>query len=393
MGTTFSCFGRKKSSTTNSKLCESILSKYADAHPSHQSTYTFSYNEMRSATSSFHPTNKIGYGGFGTVYKGILSDGTQVAIKSLSIESKQGIREFLTEIEMLSNVRHPNLVRLIGCCVEGANRMLVYEYMENNSLARALLGPYNKQIALNWTERAAICLGAANGLAFLHEEVEPNIVHRDIKASNVLLDKNLRPKIGDFGLAKLFPDTVTHVSTRVAGTMGYLAPEYALLGKLTKKADIYSFGVLMLEIISGRSCARSVWGLDMKALLEWTWQLRGEDRLLDIVDPELAVYPKNEALHFIKTALFCTQAAAHQRPNMKRVVEMLQSSDEAELFVGALKQPGVLRAPDRSFGIVGNKPVGSKYPRYSESKTTYGFISTAEDSSSAPVSTFEMQPR
>lgn len=347
---------------------------------------------MRSATSSFHPTNKIGYGGFGIVYKGILSDGTQVAVKSLSTQSTQGIQEFLTEIEMLSNVRHPNLARLVGCCVEGANRMLVYEYMENNSLARALFGSSGKQIALNWPERAAICLGTANGLAFLHEEVEPNIVHRDVKASNVLLDKNLQPKIGDFGLAKLFPDTVTHVSTRVAGTMGYLAPEYALLGKLTKKADIYSFGVLMLEIISGRSCARSVWGLDMMALLEWTWQLRDENRLLDIVDPELTVYPKNEALHFIKAALFCTQAAAHQRPNMKRVVEMLQSS-EVELDVGALKQPGVLKAPDRSFNIIGDKPSGSKLPRYSESKTTYGFISTAEDTISAPVSTFEMQPR
>lgn len=379
MGTMFSCLWTPKSSATKSN---------SSAFPSHR---TFSYNELKSATRSFHPTNRIGRGGFGIVYKGILSDKTQVAIKSLSAESKQGIHEFLTEIDMVSNVRHPNLVRLIGCCVEGSNRMLVYEYLENNSLASALLGSHNKKIALNWPERAAICLGTANGLAFLHEEAEPNIVHRDIKASNILLDKNLLPKIGDFGLSKLFPDTVTHISTRVAGTMGYLAPEYALLGKLTKKADIYSFGVLMLEIISGRSCARSVWGLDMHVLLEWTWQLRSENRLLDMVDPELVKYPESEVLRFIKVALLCTQAAYHQRPNMKQVAEILQCTG-IELDVSNLKQPGVVKETDRSFGGI-NKLKRSHFPTDSHSKAVYGFISSAADASSTPVSTFEVQAR
>ncbi|XP_038974740.1 cold-responsive protein kinase 1-like isoform X2 [Phoenix dactylifera] len=179
----------------------------------------FSYNELKSAARNFHPTNRIGRGGFGVVYKGTLRDETEVAIKTLSAESKQGTNEFLTEIDMVSNIRHPNLVQLMGCCVEGRNRILVYEYLENNSLANALLGPANKRIALDWPKRAAICAGTAQGLAFLHEEAEPHIVHRDIKASNVLLDKDLAPKIGDFGLAKLFPDNVTHISTRVAGTM------------------------------------------------------------------------------------------------------------------------------------------------------------------------------
>ncbi|KAL0915195.1 hypothetical protein M5K25_015596 [Dendrobium thyrsiflorum] len=392
MGKAFSCFGTPESSPTKSHPSKSVLGNVGALSQTPINIRMFSYNELTSATWSFHPTNKIGRGGFGIVYKGVLRDGTQVAIKSLSAESKQGIHEFLTEIEMVSNIRHPNLVRLTGCCVEGTNRMLVYEYVENNCLASALLGPSNKQIALDWPKRAAICLGTANGLAFLHEETEPHIVHRDIKASNILLDKDLLPKIGDFGLAKLFPDTVTHISTRVAGTIGYMAPEYAMLGQLTKKADIYSFGVLMLEIISGRSSTRSVVGLDMKLLLEWTWQLRNEDRLLDIVDPKLVEYPENEALHFIKVALLCTQATPHLRPNMKEVVEMLQSS-QMDLDVRTLKQPGLVREPNPSFGIV-SKLKRTQLPKRRQSNSTYDFIYTAEYAgSAAPMSTIELEPR
>ncbi|XP_021888618.1 putative serine/threonine-protein kinase [Carica papaya] len=301
----------------------------------------FSYSSLRSATGNFHPSNRIGGGGYGVVYKGVLKNGTQVAIKSLSAESKQGTREFLTEINMISNIRHPNLVELIGCCVEGNNRILIYEYLENNSLGNALLGSKSKHVFLDWPKRSAICLGTATGLAFLHEEVEPHIVHRDIKASNILLDVNFCPKIGDFGLAKLFPDNVTHVSTRVAGTVGYLAPEYALLGQLTKKADVYSFGVLLLEIVSGSSSSKAAFGEDLLVLVEWAWKLREEGRLLDLVDPELTKYPKNEILRFIKVALFCTQAAAQQRPTMKQVLEML--SREVTLNEKLLTEPGIYR--------------------------------------------------
>uniref|UniRef100_A0A0R0F1Y2 non-specific serine/threonine protein kinase n=1 Tax=Glycine max TaxID=3847 RepID=A0A0R0F1Y2_SOYBN len=173
-------------------------------------TKKFSYNSLRSATRDFHPSSKIGGGGYGVVYKGVLRDGTQAAIKSLSVESKQGTHEFMTEIDMISNIRHPNLVELIGCCVEGGHRILVYEFLENNSLASSLLGSKGKYVALDWPKRAAICRGTASGLSFLHEEAQPNIVHRDIKASNILLDGSFNPKIGDFGLAKLFPDNVTH---------------------------------------------------------------------------------------------------------------------------------------------------------------------------------------
>ncbi|XP_059667971.1 putative serine/threonine-protein kinase isoform X2 [Cornus florida] len=301
----------------------------------------FSYNSLRSATGNFHPSNRIGGGGFGVVYKGVLRDGTRVAIKSLSAESKQGTDEFLTEINTISNIQHPNLVHLIGCCVDGSNRILIYEYLENNSLAIALLGSKSKRLALNWSQRAAICMGTASGLAFLHEEAKPHIVHRDIKASNILLDENFQSKIGDFGLAKLFPDNVSHVSTRVAGTVGYLAPEYALLGQLTKKADVYSFGVLILEIVSGRSGSKAAFGEDLLVLVEWAWKLKDEERILDIVDPELIEYPEDEVLRFIKVALFCTQASSHQRPSMKQVMKML--SEEVNLNDKLLTEPGVCR--------------------------------------------------
>ncbi|OMO97571.1 hypothetical protein COLO4_14548 [Corchorus olitorius] len=319
----------------------------------------FSYNSLRSATSDFHPSNRIGGGGFGVVYRGVLRDGTQVAIKRLSTESKQGSREFVTEINMISNIRHPNLVELIGCCAEDNHRILVYEYMENNSLASVLLGSKSKYIALDWPRRVAICLGAASGLAFLHYEAEPHIVHRDIKASNILLDKDFHPKIGDFGLAKLFPDNVTHISTRVAGTVGYLAPEYAVLGQLTKKADVYSFGVVLLEIISGRSSSKAAFGEELMLLVEWTWKLREEERLLEIVDPEMTTYPEDEVLRFIKVALFCTQAAAHQRPNMKQVVDML--SKDVHLNEKILTEPGVYRGhSSKHLGIGSSSSSSSK---------------------------------
>ncbi|KAK6943114.1 Serine-threonine/tyrosine-protein kinase, catalytic domain [Dillenia turbinata] len=301
----------------------------------------YSYHALRSATADFHPSNKIGGGGFGVVYRGILRDGTQVAIKSLSAESKQGTNEFLTELNMISSIQHPNLVQLIGCCVEGSKRILVYEYMENNSVARTLLSSKSRHADFDWPRRAAICMGTALGLAFLHEEAEPNIVHRDIKASNILLDSNFHPKIGDFGLAKLFPDNVTHVSTRVAGTEGYLAPEYALLGQLTKKADVYSFGVLILEIVSGTSSSKAAFGEELLVLVAWTWKLKEEGRLLDIVDPGLTDFPEDEVLRYIKVALFCTQGTSHQRPSMKQVVEML--SKRVSLNEAALMEPGLYR--------------------------------------------------
>ncbi|KFK38286.1 hypothetical protein AALP_AA3G094700 [Arabis alpina] len=357
----------------------------------------FSYNSLRSATDHFHPSNRIGGGGFGVVFRGVLRDGTQVAVKSLSAESKQGTREFLTEINLISNIHHPNLVKLIGCCIEGNNRILVYEYLENNSLSSVLLGSRSKYVPLDWSKRAVICIGTASGLAFLHEEVEPQVVHRDIKASNILLDRDFSPKIGDFGLAKLFPDNVTHVSTRVAGTVGYLAPEYALLGQLTKKADVYSFGILVLEVISGGSSSRAAFGDEYLVLVEWVWKLREEGRLLECVDPDLTKFPADEVTRFIKVALFCTQAAAQKRPNMKQVVEML-CRKEINLNESALTEPGVYRGVNkgrnhRGLGLRGGSSQESSSTQRYKGKSS----AIPQGSSSNSIVTFqsitEMAPR
>lgn len=346
----------------------------------------FSISELKSATDNFHRRNKIGRGGFGTVYKGTLKNGTLVAVKKLSALSRQGVNEFLTEIDIISNVRHSNLVELIGCCLHGSERILVYEYVENSSLDHALLGYNSERSKLNWEKRASICLGTARGLMFLHEELEPYIVHRDIKASNILLDTNFMPKIGDFGLAKLFPDNITHISTRVAGTTGYLAPEYAMHGQLTKKADIYSFGVLVLEIVSGRSISDFPRSEMDKFLLEWAWQLHEEGRLKEVVDSTLQQYPEEEVLRYTKVALFCTQAAAQRRPSMSQVVEML--SKPIRLNEKELTPPGTVQV------VSAGKDRGQRAANSSNLRFKgLSFASSSSRFSSAPVTITELVPR
>ncbi|KAL5216561.1 hypothetical protein ABZP36_007962 [Zizania latifolia] len=342
----------------------------------------FSYSELRSATDNFNRSNKIGRGGFGTVYKGTIRNARDVAVKVLSAESRQGIREFLTEIDVITNVKHPNLVELIGCCVEGNNRILVYEYLENSSLDRALLGSNSEPANFTWSIRSAICIGIARGLAYLHEEIASPIVHRDIKASNVLLDKHYNPKIGDFGLAKLFPDNITHISTRVAGTTGYLAPEYAWHGQLTKRADIYSFGVLVLEIVSGKSSSRSIMA-DDKILLEKAWELYEAGKLKELVDPEIGDYPEEEVLRYIKIALFCTQAAAARRPTMLQVETML--SKLIRINERELTAPGYIH----DYNSTVSRATNSSHTRFKNS------TSEASDmfSTVIPQTVSEMSPR
>ncbi|RWV83698.1 hypothetical protein GW17_00054663 [Ensete ventricosum] len=369
-----SCFGallsRKRHHIDSEKNLEGFSSE--------KNISLFSYIELKSATDSFHPRNKIGRGGFGTVYKGILRNGVIVAVKVLSADSRQGVREFLTEIDVITNNKHSNLVELIGCCVEGSNRILVYEYLENGSLDRALLGSNSDAVKLNWDIRSAICMGIARGLVYLHEELQPPVVHRDIKASNILLDSNFLPKIGDFGVAKLFPDNITHISTRVAGTTGYLAPEYALKGHLTKKADIYSFGVLVLEIISGRSNSKS-WTEMRIPLLEWTWTLLEEERLTELVDVALKDYPEDQVIRYIKVALFCTQAAAGRRPSMSQVVEML--SRPVQLNSKEITRPGYMddsgktsssvRATNSTFSRLEDSTTGDTTTPFSHTRDTF----------------------
>ncbi|KAH9723430.1 putative leucine-rich repeat receptor-like serine/threonine-protein kinase [Citrus sinensis] len=288
-------------------------------------TASFTLKQIKAATNNFAPDNKIGEGGFGPVYKGLLADGTAIAVKQLSSKSKQGNREFINEIGMISALQHPNLVKLYGCCMEGNQLSLIYEYLENNSLARAMFGPEEHRLKLDWPTRRRICLGIARGLAYLHGESRIKIVHRDIKATNVLLDKDLNPKISDFGLAKLDEEDNTHISTRVAGTIGYMAPEYATRGHLTEKADVYSFGIVALEIVSGRSNVFSRTKEDKIYLLDWALVLKEQGNLMELVDTDLGSnFDKEQVMVMINVALLCANASPTNRPSMSSVLSMLE---------------------------------------------------------------------
>ncbi|KAK8527523.1 hypothetical protein V6N12_054730 [Hibiscus sabdariffa] len=243
----------------------------------------FSLRQIKAATNNFDPTNKIGEGGFGPVYK------------------------------------------LYGCCIDGNQLLLIYEYLENNSLARALFGREEQRLNLDWSTRKKISLAIARGLAYLHEESRLKIVHRDIKATNVLLDKDLNAKISDFGLAKLDEEENTHISTRIAGTIGYMAPEYAMRGYLTDKADIYSFGVVLLEIVSGKSNTNYKPKEEFVFLLDWAYVQQEQGNLLELVDPSLgSKFSKQEALRMLNLALLCTNPSPTLRPSMSSVVSMIE---------------------------------------------------------------------
>ncbi|CAF2055842.1 hypothetical protein HID58_070125 [Brassica napus] len=295
---------------------------------------SFSLRQIKAATNNFDTANRIGEGGFGPVHKGKLPDGTIIAVKQLSTGSKQGNREFLNEIGMITALHHPNLVKLYGCCVEGDQLLLVYEYVENNCLARALFGPQETQLRLDWPTRRKICIGVARGLAYLHEESRIRIVHRDIKATNVLLDKEMNSKISDFGLAKLNEDDNTHISTRVAGTFGYMAPEYAMRGHLTDKVDVYSFGIVALEIVHGRSnkINQSASNYNTPYVIDWVTILREQNNLLELVDPRLGSdYNREEALTMLQVVILCTIPDPSDRPLMSEVVKMLEGKKMVEL--------------------------------------------------------------
>ncbi|KAF8100324.1 hypothetical protein N665_0227s0056 [Sinapis alba] len=325
---------------------------------------SFPLKQIKVATENFSPANKIGEGGFGPVHKGKLTDGTVIAVKQLSSKSKQGNREFLNEIGMISALQHPHLVKLYGCCVEGNQLLLVYEYLVNNSLARALFGPQETQIRLDWPTRQKICVGIARGLAYLHEESRLKIVHRDIKATNVLLDRELNSKISDFGLAKLDEEESTHMSTRVAGTYGYMAPEYAMRGHLTDKADVYSFGVVALEIVHGRSNTSARSKSEIFYLLDWVHVLREQNKLMELVDSRLGTdYNREEAMMMIQIGILCTSQVASERPSMSTVVSMLEGHStvdvenllEASFSRGNEKDEESVKAMKKHYAMIGGE--------------------------------------
>ncbi|KAK4278117.1 hypothetical protein QN277_016008 [Acacia crassicarpa] len=289
---------------------------------------TYSYRDLKSATKNFSHENKLGEGGFGIVYKGTLRNGKVVAVKKLTCQHLSRIdEEFEGEVKLINNIHHRNLVRLLGCCSKGHDRFLVYEYMKNNSLDKFLFG--KKKGSLDWKQRFDIILGTAKGLAYLHEEFHIRIIHRDIKTNNILLDNNMHPRIADFGLARRLPENKSHLTTNFAGTLGYTAPEYIIHGQLSEKVDIYSYGVVVLEIISGRKCKEL--GVDDddegEFLLQNAWKLYERGLHIELVDNILdpTDYDEEEVKKIIEIGLLCTQASPAIRPIMSEVVVLLQN--------------------------------------------------------------------
>ncbi|XP_060185016.1 probable serine/threonine-protein kinase PBL7 [Lycium barbarum] len=293
----------------------------------HIAGHTFTFRELASATKNFRADCLLGEGGFGRVYKGRLERTNQiVAIKQLDQNGLQGNREFLVEVLMLSLLHHPYLVNLIGYCADGDQRLLVYEFMPLGSLEDHLheLSPDKRR--LDWNTRMKIAAGAAKGLEYLHDKANPPVIYRDLKCSNILLDEDYNPKLSDFGLAKLGPiGDKTHVSTRVMGTYGYCAPEYAMTGQLTLKSDVYSFGVVLLEIITGRRAIDTSRAAGEQNLVAWARPLfKDRRKFSQMADPVLqGEYPVRGLYQALAVAAMCVQEQPNMRPLIADVVAAL----------------------------------------------------------------------
>ncbi|KAJ6334383.1 hypothetical protein OIU78_011303 [Salix suchowensis] len=296
-------------------------------HPS--STRFLAYEELKEATNNFEPSSILGEGGFGRVFKGVLSDGTAVAIKRLTSGGQQGGKEFLVEVEMLSRLHHRNLVKLVGyySSRDSSQNLLCYELVPNGSLEAWLHGPMGVNCPLDWDTRMKIALDAARGLAYLHEDSQPCVIHRDFKASNILLENNFHAKVADFGLAKQAPEgRANYLSTRVMGTFGYVAPEYAMTGHLLVKSDVYSYGVVLLELLTGRKPVDMSQPSGQENLVTWARPiLRDKDQLEDLADRRLGgKYPKEDFVRVCTIAAACVASEANQRPTMGEVVQSLK---------------------------------------------------------------------
>lgn len=289
----------------------------------------FQFRELQIATTNFSSKNLIGKGGFGNVYKGCLRDGSVVAVKRLKDGNATGGEiQFQTEVEMISLAVHRNLLRLYGFCMTASERLLVYPYMSNGSVASRL----KAKPALDWSTRKRIALGAARGLLYLHEQCDPKIIHRDVKAANILLDDYCEGVVGDFGLAKLLDHHDSHVTTAVRGTVGHIAPEYLSTGQSSEKTDVFGFGILLLELISGQRALDFGKAANQKgAMLDWVKKLQQEKKLDMLVDKDLKNnYDRIELEEIIQVALLCTQYLPSYRPKMSEVVRMLEGDGLAE---------------------------------------------------------------
>ncbi|KAK9155978.1 hypothetical protein Sjap_003458 [Stephania japonica] len=279
------------------------------------------------ATDSFSCNNKLGEGGFGPVYKGMLQDGREVAVKRLSRDSVQGLDEFKNEVKLISKLQHRNLVKLLGCCIKGEEKMLIYEYMPNKSLDLFIFG----SSLLDWKRRYAIICGVARGLLYLHQDSRLRVIHRDLKLSNILLDNEMNPKISDFGLARSFKGDQVEANThRVIGTFGYMSPEYTIDGLFSVKSDVFSFGVIVLEIVSGKKNRAFNHPGHSLNLLGHAWTLWKEGNAVELLDKaSMSYFSTNEVLRCIHVGLLCVQQCANDRPNMASVVLMLGSETAA----------------------------------------------------------------
>ncbi|PWA45559.1 gnk2-like domain-containing protein [Artemisia annua] len=297
------------------------------------SSLNFKYATVQKATGNWDESNKLGQGGFGTVYKGVLSDGREIAVKRLFLNNRFRAKDFYNEVNMINSVEHKNLVRLLGCSCSGPESILIYEYLPNMSLDRFIFDEI-KGRELSWEKRFEIIIGVAEGLVYLHENNRTRIIHRDIKASNILLDLRLRAKIADFGLARSFQDDRSHISTAIAGTLGYMDPEYLAHGQLTEKADVYSFGVLLLEVVTGMGNNRSKTIDCTDSLLSTAWKYFKKGTVEELFDPNLMMhtYPniifQKDAIRVVHVGLLCIQEAPSLRPSMSRALKMLAKDDE-----------------------------------------------------------------
>lgn len=288
----------------------------------------FTLRDLETATNKFSKDNVIGEGGYGIVYRGKLINGTEVAVKKLLNNLGQAEKEFQVEVEAIGHVRHKNLVRLLGYCIEGTHRLLVYECVNNGNLEQWLHGAMQQHGYLTWEARMKILLGTAKALAYLHEAIEPKVVHRDIKSSNILIDDDFNAKISDFGLAKLLGAGKSHITTRVMGTFGYVAPEYANSGLLNEKSDVYSFGVVLLEAITGRDPVDYGRPAPEVNLVDWLKMMVGSKRSEEVVDPTIETRPSTTALkRSLLTTLRCLDPDSDKRPTMSQVVRMLESEE------------------------------------------------------------------
>ncbi|KAL2476171.1 G-type lectin S-receptor-like serine/threonine-protein kinase [Abeliophyllum distichum] len=297
----------------------------------------FDLSTISKATNNFSIVNKLGEGGYGPVYKGVLGNGQDIAVKRLSKTSMQGIEEFKNEVICIAKLEHRNLVKLLGCCIQGEEKMLIYEYMPNRSLDLILFDQTRSSI-LDWPKRLQVVNGVARGLMYIHQDSRLRIIHRDLKASNILLDTDMNPKISDFGIARSFPGNETEDKTnRVVGTYGYMSPEYAVHGRYSVKSDVFSFGVLVLEIVSGKKNSGFSGEDQHLNLLGHAWTLYKEERSLELVDPFLCDSANpNEVVRIIHVGLLCVQQSPDDRPSMASVVGMLGN----EIALPKANQPG-----------------------------------------------------